>query len=89
MPDRIRTKWFAIDPDYVELTSEHTSLTQREREIIALVAEGCSTKAIARKMQISSRTVERFIENCRFKLHAKNKSQLVSRAMSDGHLLAD
>jgi DNA-binding NarL/FixJ family response regulator len=65
---------------------EQILLTGREREILALIADGHSAKVIAREMQLSPRTVERHIENCRFKLHARNRSQLISRAMTGGHM---
>jgi len=67
------------------LTAENT-LSERERDIIALIAAGHSAKVIARKMQLSPRTVERYIEDCRFKLQATNRSQLVLRAMASGYL---
>lgn len=73
----------------MELLNEQIQLTQREHEIIALIADGHSAKGIAQKLQLSSRTVERHIENCRLKLHARNTSQLVSRAITDGHLLPE
>ena len=60
------------------------SLTPREREIVALVADGQSSKDIARAMNLSHRTVERHIENCRYKLRARNKAELVANAISDG-----
>jgi DNA-binding CsgD family transcriptional regulator len=62
------------------------SLTKRERDIVALIADGQSSKGIARAMSLSHRTVERHVENCRFKLHAKNKAELVAKAVSDGFL---
>jgi DNA-binding CsgD family transcriptional regulator len=55
------------------------SLTPRERDIMALVAERQSSKGIARTMNLSHRTVERHVENCRFKLNARNKAELVAK----------
>ena len=60
------------------------SLTRREHDIVALVAEGQSSKGIARAMNLSHRTVERHLENCRFKLHARNKAELVAKAVTEG-----
>ena len=67
------------------LTAENT-LSERERDIIALIAAGHSAKVIAQKMRLSPRTVERHVEDCRFKLQATNRCQLVSRAMASGQL---
>jgi len=66
-------------------TGENT-LTERELDIIALIAAGHSARVIAQKMQLSPRTVERYLEDCRFKLQATNSCQLVSRAMASGKL---
>src|SRR4051812_31233167 len=71
----------------MELFDEHILLSQRERDIIALIADGHSAKGIAQKMQLSHRTVERHIENCRFNLRARSASQLVSMAVPGGHLV--
>jgi DNA-binding NarL/FixJ family response regulator len=59
-------------------------LTPREREVIALIADGMSAKGIAREMNLSHRTVERHIETSRCKLRAHNKSELVAKALADG-----
>lgn len=61
-----------------------TTLSSREREIVDRIAEGQSSKIIAREMNLSPRTVERYVENCRYKLHAQNKAQLVAKAIADG-----
>jgi LuxR family transcriptional regulator of spore coat protein len=70
----------------MELLNKQVFLTPREREIIALIADGHSAKGIAARMLLSPRTVERHIENCKLKLHARNTSQLVSRAIIGGYL---
>jgi DNA-binding CsgD family transcriptional regulator len=84
-PDRFGRARLIIPFHCMPQTAENT-LTERERDIIALIAAGHSAKAIAQKMQLSPRTVERYIEDCRFKLQATNSCQLVSRAMASGQL---
>lgn len=59
-------------------------LTPRELDIVGLVAEGQSAKGIAKAMNLSHRTIERQIENCRYKLHARNKAELVAKAFTEG-----
>ena len=53
------------------------SLTQREREIFELVAEGLANKAIAAKLGISERTVEVHRAQVMKKLDARTLAQLV------------
>lgn len=47
---------------------ELTSLSQREREVIALIAQGLSNAAIARRLQLSDHTVKRHVANILMKL---------------------
>lgn len=59
-------------------------LTQRELEILQLVAGGYSAKEIARRVAIAPRTVERHIENARLKMRARNRAHMVTCAMALG-----
>ena len=60
------------------------SLTLREHEIVELSALGFSAKEIAQKLAIAPRTVERHLENCRLKLHARNRTHLVAIFLAGG-----
>lgn len=53
-------------------------LTQREKEILELVAAGLSNKEIACEFNITERTVKNHIANMMTKLHAQNRVQLAS-----------
>ncbi len=57
------------------------SLTNREREIVKLIAEGKSNKEIARLLFISVRTVERHRANMMDKLKLKKTAELVQYAL--------
>jgi len=59
-------------------------LTDREQEILELVAVGLSAKEIAKAAFIAPRTVERHIENIRLKVRAKNRAHLITRAIASG-----
>ena len=61
-------------------------LTGRERQIIHLIASGLSAKQIALEVGIAPRTVERHIENCRYKLRARNRTHLIAKAIANGEL---
>jgi two-component system, LuxR family, response regulator FixJ len=55
-------------------------LTPREKEIIAMVASGLSTKEIARRLDISHRTVEGHRQRARDKMKAGSLAELVEMA---------
>jgi DNA-binding NarL/FixJ family response regulator len=60
------------------------TLTQREQEILQLVAGGLSTKIIAERLVISPRTVETHRTNIMHKLQAANTAELVRIALQFG-----
>jgi DNA-binding CsgD family transcriptional regulator len=70
----------------IESQSDDPGLTAREREIIRHVAGGMSAKQIALRVGIAPRTVERHIENCRYKLRARNRTHLIAKAIALGEL---
>ncbi|MFL6185837.1 MAG: response regulator [Actinomycetes bacterium] len=56
-------------------------LTGREREILALLAEGLTSRQIASQLVISERTVNTHIGNIYRKLHVNNRVDAVREAM--------
>ena len=61
-------------------------LSYREHEILAFVADGCTSTAIALKINISSQTVMTHIKNIYRKLQVHTRAQAVSRAKNQGLL---
>ncbi len=59
-------------------------LTDREREVLHLVATGLSTKEIASKLDISTRTVETHRANLMRKLNLKSVALLTQFAIREG-----
>jgi RNA polymerase sigma factor (sigma-70 family) len=59
-------------------------LTPREREVLALLAEGRSTRQIAKKLGLSERTVESHIGNIYQKLRVRTRVQALYRAAGLG-----
>lgn len=67
-----------------ELTSgpgNPDALTRREREVLALVAEGNSTSRIARRLGVSVKTVEAHREHIKNKLALHSANELVRTAV--------
>ena len=60
------------------------SLTPREIEVIELVAEGLSNKAVAVRLGISDQTVKFHLTSISGKLGALNRTDAVRRAMRRG-----
>jgi FixJ family two-component response regulator len=63
-----------------EFKARQALLTQREREVLALLLEGLPTKLIAHQLRISSRTAEHHRAAVIQKMQARNISQLMRMA---------
>lgn len=72
-----------------EYQDPYEQLTDREREIFQLVAEGNSSSEIAAKLSISPRTVETHRTNLMRKLNMKNQSDIIRLAIRRGILSID
>ena len=59
-------------------------LTEREREILELVAQGCTNMAIAERLVLSRKTVSNHISNIFSKLQVADRSQAIMRARQAG-----
>ena len=59
-------------------------LTARETEIVKLIAEGCSSKEIARLLVISTKTVDRHRTNILQKLEMRDRTELTRYAIRTG-----
>jgi DNA-binding NarL/FixJ family response regulator len=60
------------------------TLTERETEILRLVAKGLTYPQIAERLVLSVRTVQNHVQNTLTKLQLHNKAQLVRYAMEQG-----
>jgi len=63
---------------------ELTGLTAREREVMALAAEGQSNHEIAEKLFVSPLTVRTHVHRAMMKLNARDRAQLVVIAYQSG-----
>lgn len=67
----------------VQLGSLFASLTPREREVLDLVVEGMSNKAIANSLGLSAKTVEVHRAKVMEKMHARSVADLVKMAIQN------
>lgn len=79
----------AVIGDYITGTAEDKTsvfavLTEREREVLQLLAEGKTTKQIADRLHISSKTVEAHRLKVMHKLDIDNIAQLTKYAIQEG-----
>lgn len=59
-------------------------ITARERDVLRLVANGLSNRAIAERLFLSSRTVEKHVERLLAKTGSMNRAQLATYALRQG-----
>jgi DNA-binding NarL/FixJ family response regulator len=59
-------------------------LTDREREVLDLVARGLTNAAIARRLVVSDKTVRNHVSNVFAKLHVAGRAEAVARARDAG-----
>ena len=77
-----------IDPDLVVsvLTSPTNPLTERERGILSLAAEGTPVNEIATELYLSVGTVRNYLSRINVKIGASNRIQAIVRARQAGWL---
>ncbi|KAA3650687.1 MAG: DNA-binding response regulator [Bacteroidetes bacterium] len=79
-PNSKKHSHFEIDPDTIQLSK----LTEREIEVLKLIAEGFSNKEIGDQLFISHRTVDTHRTNLMKKLDAHNIAGLIKFAIKNG-----
>lgn len=67
-----------------ESISPETGLTLREREVLQLIAEGCTTRQIASRLHVSVKTVESHRSNIMHKLNLHSVAELTKYAVRHG-----
>jgi len=81
---------FALGADSLEKQNQpsagYEALSEREREVLWLIAEGCSNQDIASRLVISITTVKTHVGNIFNKLGVTSRTQAIARAESLGLL---
>lgn len=86
----VREGLSVYDPDFLpslpnpEATAPTTDLTQREQEVLQLLAQGLANKTIARQLNVSDHTVKFHVNAIMTKLEAQSRTEAVIKAMKLG-----
>ena len=63
-----------------------TELSQREKDCVFYLLRGFSMKEIGKKLEISWRTVESYVNNIKFKWGCQNRKAVIDCAVANGFL---
>lgn len=72
--------------EFLEADAPASELTARERQILSLVASGCSNKEIGVRLGVSHKTVDNHRTNLMKKLGVHSVAELLSYALREGYL---
>jgi DNA-binding NarL/FixJ family response regulator len=79
---------FLCRPERLDTTPELLEdLTARELEVVALVAYGLSNEEIAEQLAVTRATAKTHVSRALYKLHARDRAQLVALAYEAGLVL--
>ncbi len=78
------SQWDARYGDGATQPSSRVSdlLTARERDVLAMISQGCTNKSIARTLEISPETVKTHAKHIFLKLEVGTRTEAVFRAVS-------
>jgi DNA-binding NarL/FixJ family response regulator len=72
------------DPGHASRAALFPELTDREREVLGLIAEGLTNSAIAERLVLSPKTVRNYITQIFSKLQVADRAQAIIRARDAG-----
>lgn len=75
----IKQSYIEHKPDHFEILLCGKKISGREKEVVLLLMQGCSTKIIADQLQISFNTVETHRKNLLKKMQCKTTGELVHK----------
>jgi len=62
------------------------SITERQRQVLVLLAKGATDYEIANQLDISARTVQFHVDRIKERLEARSRPELITRAHEHGLL---
>ncbi len=86
---RLITQFVAQIPRSPKDPERLAPLTEREREVMALVAHGLTNEEIGKRLAMSPATAKTHVSRAMLKLDARDRAQLVVLAYQTGLVLAD
>jgi DNA-binding NarL/FixJ family response regulator len=66
------------------LSTSEARVTRRERQVLALLAEGHSTREVAQRLAYSERTIKNVLQEFTTRLQLRNRTQAVAYAVRRG-----
>ncbi|MCG1023208.1 response regulator transcription factor [Sutcliffiella horikoshii] len=69
---------------HLSLQDSQQTLSDKERLILNLIAQGCTNKAIAVELSVTQRTVENYLSKLFVKLHVESRAEALKIAMEKG-----
>jgi DNA-binding NarL/FixJ family response regulator len=83
-PELLATLLRGISPDGIASRPAVARLTDREQQVLALIAAGHPTREVAKQLCYSERTVKNVLHDVVTKLNARSRSQAVAFAVREG-----
>ncbi len=78
------TQYFAAPQKEPRSPQPFPELTERERDILALIAQGYTNTAVADRLYLSPKTVRNYVSNIFAKLQVADRAQAIIRAREAG-----
>jgi DNA-binding NarL/FixJ family response regulator len=83
-PDLLGSLLRSISPDALDAKPVLARLSDREQQVLALIAAGHPTREVAEQLCYSERTVKNVLHDVVTKLNARSRSQAVAYAVREG-----
>ena len=83
-PDLLGSLLRGISPDAISHRNGGARLTDREQQVLTLIAAGHPTREVAERLCYSERTVKNVLHDVVTKLNARSRSQAVAFAVREG-----
>ena len=83
-PDLLGNLLKGVTPEGVNGRPALARLTEREQQVLALIAQGHPTREVAQELCYSERTVKNVLHDVVTKLNARSRSQAVAHAVREG-----